>query len=88
MRKAEKHPFFDLWLHTTDVLEELLGGTIATQETIHDWPLSSVQRLVIVDGCRLIYKVQNKATVEREFYRRAMFYAAARAPLSGQGERL
>src|SRR5439155_23436833 len=39
--------------------------------TIHEWPLSWVQRLVLADGTRLIYKSQLPPTVEPEFYERA-----------------
>jgi hypothetical protein len=68
---AVKHPYFDLWLHTTDALERILRTNIAARDTIHDWPLSTVQKITTADGAALIYKVQHLATVEPEFYRSA-----------------
>lgn len=71
MMGIEKHPYFDLWLHTTDELERILRIRIATRETIHDWPLSTVQRITTEAGHSIIYKVQHLATVEPRFYRSA-----------------
>ena len=64
---GEKHPHFDLWLHSTDSLEESLGQPILSRETIHDWPLSCVQRIECPDRT-LIYKTQVAPTVEPDFY--------------------
>ncbi len=44
---------------------------IATRETIHDWPLLTVQKITTVDGTSLVYKVQHLPTVESQFYRSA-----------------
>jgi thiamine kinase-like enzyme len=71
MTGIEKHPYFDLWLHTTDELERILRIRIATRETIHDWPLSTVQRITTKDGHAIVYKVQHLAMVEPRFYRSA-----------------
>ena len=71
MTVIEKHPYFDLWLHTTDELERILHIRIATRETIHDWPLSTVQRITTEDGHSTIYKVQHMAMVEPRFYKAA-----------------
>ncbi|HEU0294807.1 MAG TPA: phosphotransferase [Anaerolineales bacterium] len=71
MTGIEKHPYFDLWLHSTDELERILQIRIATRETIHDWPLSTVQRITTEDGYSIIYKVQHLAMVEPRFYRSA-----------------
>jgi Phosphotransferase enzyme family len=71
MVSIEKHPYFDLWLHSTDELERILRIKIATRETIHDWPLSTVQKITTVDGNSIIYKVQRRATVEPKFYKSA-----------------
>lgn len=65
------HPYFDLWLHDTDELIELVGSPIAERVTIHEWPLSCVQRLHCVNGQTHIYKVQAPPTVEPAFYRHA-----------------
>ncbi len=69
--RIEKHPYFDLWLHTTDELERILRVKIAVRQTIHDWPLSTVQKITTVDGTSIIYKVQHSANVEPEFYKSA-----------------
>jgi hypothetical protein len=62
-----KHPHFDLWLHGTEGLEASLGQQILGRETIHEWPLSCVQRLDCADET-YIYKVQLEPTVEPNFY--------------------
>jgi hypothetical protein len=67
----QAHPFFDLWLHSDRELEALLQGEIAERETIHEWPLSCVQRVVICDGRRYAYKSQRPPSVEAQFYRSA-----------------
>jgi len=69
------HPYFDLYLHTDDELSELLGGALAARETLHEWPLSCVQRVTLASGESLIYKAESGPTVEAEFY------AAARSPV-------
>jgi hypothetical protein len=58
-------------MHSDDELAERLGAGIAGRETIHEWPLSCVQRLLLADGRKLIYKSQLPPTVETEFYERA-----------------
>ncbi len=70
------HPAFpDILLHSDDDLMRLLGVAIVERETIHLWPLSCVQRLLLADGFRLIYKAQLPPTLE------ARFYEAATSPL-------
>jgi len=65
----ERHPYFDLWLHSTQELTEKLGSGIIERLTLHEWPLSCVQLLRLEDGSRLIYKSQLRATsVEPEFF--------------------
>jgi hypothetical protein len=71
----ERHTYFDLLLHSDDELTEAVGTPIARRETLHEWPLSCVQRLHLADGGRIIYKAQSGPTVEAEFY------AAARSNL-------
>ena len=39
--------------------------------TLHEWPLSCVQRLTTSDGARVIYKSQFGPTVEPQFYAEA-----------------
>jgi hypothetical protein len=68
----QTHPFFtDILMHSDDELAEMLGVKIVQRETIHEWPLSCVQRLVLGDGRKLIYKSQLPPTVEPEFYANA-----------------
>jgi hypothetical protein len=63
------HPVFtNLFLHTNNELSELLGSAIATRKTIHEWPLSCVQQLVLQNDTKLIYKTQLPPTVEPSFY--------------------
>ena len=66
-----RHPQFDLWLHDDDELAAALGSAPTERTTIHEWPLSSVQRVRTADGRRHIYKVQAPPTIEREVYARA-----------------
>lgn len=68
-----KHAVFDdLQLHTDDELSRALGAGIVERTTIHEWPLSCVQRVSLDDGRRLIYKSQLPPTVEADFYARAV----------------
>lgn len=66
-----RHPHWDLWLHDDSELGGLLGSAVLERVTIHEWPLSSVQRVRTADGRRHIYKVQAPPSVEPEFYARA-----------------
>lgn len=66
-----RHPQFDLWVHDDDELAMALGNPVTERTTIHEWPLSSVQRVRTADGRRHIYKVQAPPTLEPEFYARA-----------------
>jgi hypothetical protein len=68
----QTHPFFtDILMHSDNELAETLGIDIVERETIHQWPLSCVQRLLLDDGTKLIYKSQLLPTVEPEFYESA-----------------
>jgi len=70
-----RHPSFDLWLHDDEELEPLTGEPVAKRATIHEWPLSCVQRVTCPSGATHIYKAQAGPTVEPDFYR------CARSPL-------
>ena len=70
-----RHAYFDLWLHDDAELAALLGSPLVERTTLHEWPLSCVQRLRTADGRTRIYKVQAAPTVE------PAFYACARSPL-------
>jgi hypothetical protein len=65
-----RHPYFDLWLHDDDELALPIGSEIVERVTLHEWPLSCVQRLTLSDGRRLIYKTQYGPTVEPDVYAR------------------
>jgi hypothetical protein len=65
------HLWFNLRLHDDAELEAHLGQEIAERVTLHEWPLSCVQRLTLADGRSLIYKSQYGPTVEADVYERA-----------------
>ncbi len=67
----EQHLYFNLWLHSDEELNPLLPAPLAARTTLHEWPLSCVQLLRLVDGSRLIYKVQTDESIEPDFYSRA-----------------
>jgi len=66
------HPTFSkLVLHSDREISEILGIGIENRRTIHEWPLSCVQELQLVNGAKLIYKSQLPPTVEASFYEHA-----------------
>ena len=72
-----KHPYFNLYLHDDQELAACVGGEILERETLHEWPLSSVERIATRQR-QWIYKSQFGPTLE------AAFYAVARSGLLGQ----
>lgn len=64
----KKHPYFDLLLHTDQELETILDGRVIERTTLHEWPLSCVERLRLENGSSWIYKSETEPTVEPEFY--------------------
>jgi len=66
----EHHPYFDLLMHSNLELEELLHASILERITLHEWPLSCVQRITLSGNKTWIYKSQSSPTVEPEFYAR------------------
>jgi hypothetical protein len=66
-----RHEHFALWVEDDAELGALLGSAVVERTTLHEWPLSFVQRLRLADGRRLIYKVQGDPSVEPDFYARA-----------------
>ncbi|AZN41340.1 phosphotransferase [Paenibacillus albus] len=66
-----KHPFFDLWLHDDDELARLLSSSVEERVKLHEWPLSSVERVRTTNGNSCIYKVQAQPTIEASFYAQA-----------------
>lgn len=67
----ERHPYFNLWLHSNAELESLLCASLGERVTLHEWPLSCVQRLRLANGETWIYKAQFNEGVEAAFYARA-----------------
>ena len=67
----QPHPYFDLRLHSDQELRAIVGSAITARTTLHEWPLSCVQRLHLADGRTVIYKSQYGPTVEAAFYRHA-----------------
>lgn len=64
-----RHPLFKrLVMHSDSELAQLLGAGITQRETIHQWPLSCVQKLLLEDGRKLVYKSQLPPSVEAAFY--------------------
>jgi hypothetical protein len=65
----ESHPVFSrIRLHSDMELAAALNCGIVERQNVHEWPLSCVQRLLLKDGKRLIYKSQLPPTVESGFY--------------------
>lgn len=62
------HQYFDIFLHTDEELSQILGEGITGRETLHEWPLSCVQRVSLATGQTCIYKAETGPTVEAEFY--------------------
>jgi len=63
--------FPELRAHDDASLARRLGADVVNRSTIHEWPLSWVQRLSLTDGRVLAYKSQLPPTVEAAFYREA-----------------
>lgn len=72
------HPHFDLLLHSDEELKTLLGSRVCERVTLHEWPLSCVQRIQLENGHTWFYKSEAGPTVETEFY------TSARSPVLPQ----
>ena len=69
MQLTQSHPFFkNLLTHSDDALAEKLDIAIRERKTVHEWPLSVVQKLTLQDGRQFAYKSQLPPTVEPQFY--------------------
>src|SRR5262245_40588567 len=55
-------------MHADAELEALLGAGLLSRVTVHEWPLSRVQRLELADCRVLAYKTQLPPSVEGAFY--------------------
>ena len=64
-----RHAYFDLELLADEQLRPYLPAPITDRHTIHEWPLSCVQRLDCADGTKYIYKSQRQPSVEAAVYR-------------------
>ncbi len=67
----QSHPHFDLRLHSDEELAVRIGEPLAERVTLHEWPLSCVQRITGFSGQKWIYKAESGPTVEHLFYARA-----------------
>jgi hypothetical protein len=67
----QRHVPSGLWLHDDAELAAVLKSPIVRRTTIHQWPMSCVQRLECASGPTRIYKVQAPPTIEPTFYERA-----------------
>jgi len=68
-----KHQHYNLWLHDGEELASIVGVPISERTTLHEWPLSCVQRLTTAHGRKLIYNSQSgpEPALEPDFYARA-----------------
>ncbi|RAP77255.1 phosphotransferase [Paenibacillus montanisoli] len=66
-----KHSFFHLYLHDDEELASILGASVAERATLHEWPLSCVQRIRMSDASTIIFKVQAEPSIEAQFYNKA-----------------
>lgn len=63
--------FPDILKPSDDELARVLGAGVVEHETLHEWPLSCVQRLPLDEGSGLVYQAQRPPTVEPLLYERA-----------------
>jgi hypothetical protein len=68
----KKHRQHDLWLHNNSELSNLLGSEILSRKTLHEWPNSCVQRILLKNTRTYIYKYQSGGIVEFLFYKNAV----------------
>lgn len=54
----KKHHEYDLWMHDDLELSDLLTSRLKNRETIHEWPNSGVQKIVLENDSTYIYKYQ------------------------------
>jgi len=66
-----QHKYFNLRLHDTVELEEILRAKIVERRTLHEWPLSCVEQVITDDGSQWVYKSQFGPTLEPQFYANA-----------------
>lgn len=83
-----RHPYFDLLLHDDAELALLLGSAVLERVTLHEWPLSCVQRLTLAYGQHWIYKSQREPTIEAAFYAQARSGYRARGTVLPQARAL
>lgn len=59
-------------MHSDEELTDILGARIKSRDTIHQWPLSCVQKIILENGNQMVYKSQLPPTVESDFYENAV----------------
>jgi hypothetical protein len=62
------HPYFALAIHDNAELAMILNNDIQQRTTLHEWPLSFVEKIDIQDGRQFIYKSQRTPSIEPAFY--------------------
>ena len=63
----DKHPHFNLVVHDDTELAARVGGDILERETLHEWPLSAVERIATQQG-QWVYKSEYGPSLEADFY--------------------
>ncbi len=64
----KSHPYFPLVIHENAELALILNNAIQRRTTLHEWPLSFVEKIVTKDGRKFIYKSQHTPSIEPAFY--------------------
>jgi len=64
----KKHSHYDLWIHDDTELSELPGDSIIQRQTIHEWPNSCVQKILLESKKTIIYKYQSGGIADSLFY--------------------
>lgn len=65
----KKHNEFEILLHDDDELSDIERIPVISRETLQEWPLSIVERIIFSDGTSRIYKAFHNLPIETEFYR-------------------
>ncbi|MCB0130675.1 MAG: phosphotransferase [Caldilineaceae bacterium] len=64
----QKHAHFDLYLPTAGEIAHALGQSVRSRTTLHQWPLSCVERIHTADGQAYICKSISGPLIEPVFY--------------------
>lgn len=63
--------FPGLAMHDDEELAQILGSPVVARRLVHEWPLTRIEELRLLDGRHLAYKTQLPPSVEPQFYARA-----------------